>query len=83
MINFFMLIAQVKVEKMEYTTKDGEKLDVICFKNYGFVNGSFEQTLYAVENYDLTTTEVFTAGTVINLPVIKPEAKKQDVSLWD
>lgn len=68
---------------MEYTTKDGEKLDVICFKNYGYVDGAFEQALYEPANYDLTTTEIFTAGTTIDLPIIKPNKNKQTYSLWE
>lgn len=68
---------------MKYTTKDGEKLDVICFKKYGFVNNSVEQVLYEPANYDLTTNEVFSAGTKINLPIIKPDSKKQQYSLWE
>ncbi|SUW63305.1 Phage Tail Protein X [Buttiauxella agrestis] len=68
---------------MQYTTKNGEKLDVICFKKYGFVNNAVEQALYEPANYDLTTSEVFSAGTEIDLPVIKPDEKKQEYSLWE
>ena len=67
---------------MQYTTKNGEKLDVICFKNYGYVNGAFEKVLYEPDNYDLTTSEVFSAGTKIDLPVVKSDEKKQSYSLW-
>ena len=68
---------------MQYTTKDGEKLDVICFKNYGYVNGAFEQALFEPANYDQTTSEVFAAGTAIDLPIVKPDEKKQEYSLWE
>lgn len=68
---------------MQYTTKDGEKLDNICLKKYGYVNNSFEKVLYAPENYDLTTSEVFTNGVTFELPIIKPDEKRIENSLWD
>lgn len=68
---------------MQYTTKNGERLDVICFKKYGFVNGSVEQVLYEPQNYDLTTIEVFPAGVTFDMPIIKPDETKQEYSLWE
>lgn len=68
---------------MEYSTKNGEKLDVICFKQYGFTNNSFENSLFDTKNYDLTTSEVFSAGVVIELPIIKPDEKSVTNSLWE
>lgn len=68
---------------MKYKTKDGDKLDVICAKHYGFSNKSFEQVLYDTKNYDLTTNEVFAAGVEFELPIITPNEKKETNSLWD
>lgn len=68
---------------MNYTTKDGERLDAICAKHYGFTNNSFEQVLYDTKNYDLTTSEVFGAGVTIELPIIQVDKKNDTYSLWD
>jgi phage tail protein X len=68
---------------MEYTTKDGEKLDAICFKRYGYTNTSFENVLYEPKNYDLTTFDVFSACVTIALPYIQPASKNTATSLWD
>lgn len=68
---------------MKYSTKDGEKLDAICARHYGFTNNSFENVLFDPKNYDLTTSEVFTAGIEFELPIVKPDEKKQTNSLWD
>lgn len=68
---------------MQYTTKDGERLDIICARHYAVVNNTFEAVLYSPENYDLTTHEVFTAGSTFDLPVVKPAEKKTETSLWD
>lgn len=42
---------------MQYTTKDGERLDIICARHYGSVNNTFEQVVYDHANADLTTAE--------------------------
>lgn len=68
---------------MEYTTKDGDRLDAICAKHYGFTNNSFEQVLYDTKNYDLTTNEIFSAGVIIELPIILADKKADTYSLWD
>ncbi|MBL5919785.1 tail protein X [Lelliottia amnigena] len=68
---------------MQYTTKYGDRLDIICARHYGAVNNTFEQVLYDTDNYDLTTHEVFDAGTTFTLPVVKPSVKKTEYSLWD
>lgn len=68
---------------MEYTTKDGEILDVICQQTYGTTGKSFGQVLFSPENYDVTTCDVFSAGAVITLPHMKPETRKTDTMLWE
>ena len=68
---------------MEYRTKDGDRLDIICARHYAAVNNTFEAVLFATENYDLTSSEVFDAGVTFSLPVVKPSEKKIENSLWD
>ncbi|ECG8590746.1 phage tail protein [Salmonella enterica subsp. salamae] len=68
---------------MKYTTKDGERLDTICAKHYGFTNNSFEQVLYDTKNYDLTTSEIFPANVTIELPIIQADKRNDTYSLWD
>lgn len=68
---------------MQYTTKDGDRLDIICARHYGTVNNTFEKVLYDPANADLTTSEVFAAGVTLTLPVVEPSEKKTEVSLWD
>jgi phage tail protein X len=68
---------------MEYRTKDGDRLDIICVRHYVTVNNTFEAVLYATENYDLTSSEIFDAGVTFSLPVVKPAEKKIENSLWD
>lgn len=68
---------------MEYSTKDGDRLDIICARHYGTVNNTFEQVLYYTGNADLTTAEVFNSGVVITLPVVKPAEKKVENQLWE
>lgn len=68
---------------MQYTTKDGEKLDVICWQNYGSTKGTFEAVLFSPENYDATTAEIFSAGTVIELPPVEPAKRKAVTRLWE
>lgn len=68
---------------MEYTTKDGDKLDVICANHYGFTNNSFETVLFDTNNYDQTTAEVFSSGVKIELPIISANESIDTYSLWD
>jgi len=68
---------------MLYTAKDGEKLDVVCWQNYGLIRGTFEAVLFSPENYDVTTTEIFSAGTVIELPPVEPAKRKSETQLWE
>ncbi|ELY5938921.1 tail protein X [Cronobacter malonaticus] len=70
----------------KYTTNDGDRLDAICRKCYGSTHGVVEAVLYDTANYDTTTTEVFSAGAVINLPVISASEtiqKLEEHVLWE
>lgn len=68
---------------MQYTTKDGDRLDKICARHYGTVNNTFEAVLYDADNYDLVSQEIYSAGTTFTLPVVKPQERKTKYSLWD
>lgn len=71
---------------MQYTTKDGERLDAICRHCYGTMNGVFESVLYDTTNYDITSSEVFNAGMIINLPVISASQTiqtQEEHVLWE
>lgn len=71
---------------MIYTTKYGDRIDIICRKYYGKTDGVVEAVLYDTNNYDLTTNEIFSAGTVINLPAISASEtiqKQEEHVLWE
>ena len=71
---------------MQYTTKDGERLDAICRQCYGTTDGVFEAVLYDTTNYDITSSEVFNAGTIINLPAVSESQTIQtqkEYVLWE
>lgn len=58
---------------------DGDRLDLICWKHYGALNGRIvEQVLEA--NPGLCATETLTTGQTIVLPDIASETEEQ--SLW-
>lgn len=71
---------------MIYTTKDGDRLDIICHGYYGATDGVVEAVLYDAANYDLTTEEIFPAGVVINLPSISASETiqtQEEHVLWE
>jgi phage tail protein X len=65
-----------------YRTKDGDVIDWICWKHYGFTSGSLEEVLKInpkVTEYDGHLPE----GLLINLPEISKENPTKQVKLWD
>lgn len=67
-----------------YTTRDGDRLDQICFAVYGRASKTTETVLYQVSNYGVTDMyAVFRAGEKIVLPDIEPEPVKKETQLWD
>lgn len=67
-----------------YLTRDGDVLDAICVKHYGYagLNQSLAATLEA--NRGLADKgSVYRAGEQIILPDWTPKAEKSDVQLWD
>lgn len=71
---------------MQYTARDGDRLDAICQEHYGKTNGVVETVLYDTTNYDITSSEIFSAGTVINLPTISASEtiqEQEEHTLWE
>lgn len=68
---------------MQYRAKDGDRLDSICHKHYGHVNGSVEAVLLA--NPGLAEQPpVLSAGIIIILPELQSASPSADnvISLW-
>ena len=66
---------------MHYKTKDGDVLDKICWRYYGYSDGSVETVLEAnrgLEQYD----PIFNAGIIIELPEIETPPTDDTVKLW-
>ena len=64
-----------------YITKDGDVLDLICWKYYGSTNGTIEKVLEA--NRHLANLDaVFAAGIKIILPDLTKAEEEKSVKLW-
>ncbi|MBK1868243.1 tail protein X [Aestuariivirga sp. YIM B02566] len=65
-----------------YRTKQGDMIDLICFRHYGRSSGAVEVVLEA--NRDLSQQPaVLPLGIEITLPDISPIPTPQPVRLWD
>ena len=65
---------------IEYTTRQGDMLDAICYKYYKSTDFT---TLVLEYNRELASYgPILPAGVVIQLPEIEKPAKKRKVSLW-
>jgi phage tail protein X len=65
-----------------YRTKDGDVIDWICWKHYGFTSGAVEKVLKInpkVAEFD----EHLPEGLLISLPEISKENRAKQVKLWD
>ena len=67
-----------------YVCVDGDRLDTICQKHYGHLNGTVEAVL-AVNKYLADNTQpVFSTGYVIYLPQVQSKAvQSKIIKLWD
>ncbi len=66
----------------QYRTKDGETLDLICWRHYGVQSGAVEAVLEA--NTHLADQGVILqAGTLINLPDLQPITNDETIKPWD
>ncbi len=64
-----------------YQTKDGDTIDAICNRHYGYTAGSVEKVL--TDNRHLAGYDaVLPAGVKITLPVIEPPKNTQKIKLW-
>lgn len=67
----------------EYKSIQGDTLDKICFRFYGYTKGILEQTLEANPGVEEFGPEL-PLGTLISLPEVAPPAgEEQSVRLWD
>lgn len=64
-----------------YTTKDGDVLDLICWKYYGSTSGAVEKVLEA-NRHLANLGAVFSAGVKIILPDLASEEETESVKLW-
>ncbi|WP_264702496.1 tail protein X [Wolbachia endosymbiont (group A) of Volucella inflata] len=65
-----------------HLTKEGEMLDLICWKHYGFTDGVAELVL--AENLGLAEYGSFLpAGLKIKLPVIQKPMQKSKLKVWE
>lgn len=62
-----------------YRTKDGDRLDLICWKHYGSLNGRVVEIVFET-NKGLAATALLPSGLEITLPDISPEILER--SLW-
>lgn len=62
-----------------YRTKDGDRIDLICWKHYGSIGGRVvEQVLSA--NPGISVSAEFKSGTLIRMPELRQEVGEP--SLW-
>ncbi|MDX5496644.1 MAG: tail protein X [Wolbachia endosymbiont of Nomada fabriciana] len=65
-----------------YLTKEGEMLDLICWKHYGFTDGVVELAL--AENLGLAEYGSFLpAGLKIKLSAIQKTVQKSKLKVWE
>lgn len=66
----------------QYTTKSGDTVDYICWKEYGKTSGIVEKVLEANKNlakYGIILPE----GLTITLPDIQESIAETGIRLWD
>ncbi|SDX24414.1 tail protein X [Nitrosomonas oligotropha] len=61
-------------------TSDGDRLDTLCYRHYGSLNGTVEAVIHA--NPGLAkVVQPFASGVIIRLPNLPAQTKKQ-IQLW-
>lgn len=80
------MIPQTDKQTTIIRTADGDRLDLICYKFYGHLNGSVEFVLSQTENTHLAElSQPFSAGVLIYLPEMPTTTtndKNKVVKLW-
>ncbi|KZN57474.1 tail protein [Pseudoalteromonas luteoviolacea CPMOR-1] len=68
---------------MKYRSKQGERLDQICYTHYGHLNGTVEAVYKA--NLDLVLLPcILPLGTLIVLPeIVQQYTQTNSIKLWD
>ncbi|WP_440055506.1 tail protein X [Pseudoalteromonas sp. T1lg65] len=65
-----------------YVTRDGDCLDLICFRHYGRSSGVVEKVLQA--NHGLAALgPIYALGVEIFLPEFPKPKVKQVINIWD
>ncbi|NGZ20103.1 MULTISPECIES: tail protein X [unclassified Wolbachia] len=65
-----------------YLTKEGEMLDLICWKHYGYSSGAVEEVL--LENPGLAEYGSFLPARLkIKLPTIQKTIQKSKLKVWE
>lgn len=64
-----------------YTTKQGDTLDLVCYKYYQQQTDAIEQVL-AVNQHLVDLPMILPIGTIINLPTITKKQTQKKVVLW-
>lgn len=65
-----------------YLTKEGEMLDLICWKHYGYSSGAVEEVL--LKNPGLAEHGSFLpVGLKIKLPVTEKPLQKSKLKVWE
>lgn len=64
-----------------YTTKDGDVLDLICWKYYGSTTGTVEKVLES-NRHLANLPAVFAANVKIILPDLTTEEEAESIKLW-
>ena len=66
-----------------YTAADGEALDLICWRHYGFTSGAVEQVLEANPAIRAEAHRL-SRGTLVILPdLVDPQTEVASLRLWD
>lgn len=67
---------------MQLRSKQGDTLDLILFRHYGYTAGITEQVLNL--NPGLATLgPIIPTGTLINMPAAPTQAEQPLIQLWD
>lgn len=71
------------MDELQYQTREGDRLDQICFKRYGSIAGQVVESVYAANPGLADYGPVLPAGLVITLPVLQLAVQVRGIKLWD
>ncbi|WP_297960369.1 tail protein X [uncultured Campylobacter sp.] len=67
---------------MKYLAKDGDALDMLCYKHYQTLDTDV-YSQFLRQNEHLLTKEVLKGGDIFYFPDIKKKQKKKEKYLWE